>query len=157
MQFKASTDYSIRALLYLAAQGTTCSSKDIAEEMAIPRDYLIQLAQLLRNAGLIEARSGKNGGYKLAKDPSDITVLQIMKALREGVQGSSGAQPVVQDDSQMVQGVKQAYGLITESLDAYLDSLSIDMLLESVQDSNNRHHFLAERLKDEGKRLVATA
>ena len=53
MQLKASTDYGIRAILYLAAQGTTCSSKDIAEDMSIPRDYLIQLAQLLRNAGII--------------------------------------------------------------------------------------------------------
>ena len=58
MQLKASTDYGMRAILYLAAQGTTCSSKDIAEDMSIPRDYLIQLAQLLRNAGIIEALSG---------------------------------------------------------------------------------------------------
>ena len=66
VQLKASTDYGIRAILYLAAQGTTCSSKDIAHDMSIPRDYLIQLAQLLRNAGLIEARPGKHGGYRLA-------------------------------------------------------------------------------------------
>ena len=48
--------------------------------MSIPRDYLIQLAQLLRNAGLIEARPGKHGGYRLAKDPADISVLQIISA-----------------------------------------------------------------------------
>ncbi len=69
MQFKASTDYGLRAVLYLAAQGHTCSSKDIAQDMSIPRDYLIQLAQLLRNAGIIEARPGKHGGYRLANDP----------------------------------------------------------------------------------------
>ena len=72
MQLKASTDYGMRAILYLAAQGTTCSSKDIAEDMSIPRDYLIQLAQLLRNAGIIEARPGKHGGYRLAKDPDEV-------------------------------------------------------------------------------------
>ena len=76
MQFKASTDYGLRAVLYLAAQGHTCSSKDIAQDMSIPRDYLIQLAQLLRNAGIIEARPGKHGGYRLANDPSKITLLQ---------------------------------------------------------------------------------
>ena len=133
MQFKASTDYGMRAILYLAAQGTTCSSKDIAQDMSIPRDYLIQLAQLLRNAGLIEARPGKHGGYRLAKEPSDITVLQIMK------------------------GVKQTYQLIEESFDAYLDSLTIEMLLESVKNGDNRRLFLAERLEDEGKRLAENA
>ena len=42
MQLKASTDYGLRAVLYLAAQEQTCSSKDIAQDMSIPRDYLIQ-------------------------------------------------------------------------------------------------------------------
>ena len=39
-------------------RGHTCSSKDIAQDMSIPRDYLIQLAQLFCNAGIIEARPG---------------------------------------------------------------------------------------------------
>lgn len=81
MQLKASTDYGLRAVLYLAVRGETCSSKEIAERMSIPRDYLIQLAQLLRNEGILEAHPGKNGGYCLAKDPSDITLLDIMRAI----------------------------------------------------------------------------
>ena len=138
MQFKASTDYGMRAILYLAAQGTTCSSKDIAQDMSIPRDYLIQLAQLLRNAGLIEARPGKHGGYRLAKEPSDITVLQIMKALEEDAKASTRAKRSSRKDGAMVQGVKQTYQLIEESFDAYLDSLTIEMLLESVKNGDNR-------------------
>ena len=145
MQFKASTDYGMRAILYLAAQGTTCSSKDIAQDMSIPRDYLIQLAQLLRNAGLIEAR------------PSDITVLQIMKALEEDAKASTRAKRSSRKDGAMVQGVKQTYQLIEESFDAYLDSLTIEMLLESVKNGDNRRLFLAERLEDEGKRLAENA
>ena len=88
MHLKASTDYGMRAVLYLAAQGTTCSSKDIAEDMDIPRDYLIQLAQLLRNAGIIEARPGKHGGYLLAKKPEKISVLDILSALEEDKRSS---------------------------------------------------------------------
>ena len=157
MQFKASTDYGMRAILYLSAQGTTCSSKDIAQDMSIPRDYLIQLAQLLRNAGLIEARPGKHGGYRLAKEPSDITVLQIMKALEEDAKASTRAKRSSRKDGAMVQGVKQTYQLIEESFDAYLDSLTIEMLLESVKNGDNRRLFLAERLEDEGKRLAENA
>ena len=157
MQFKASTDYGMRAILYLAARGTTCSSKDIAQDMSIPRDYLIQLAQLLRNAGLIEARPGKHGGYRLAKEPSDITVLQIMKALEEDAKASTRAKRSSRKGGAMVQGVKQTYQLIEESFDAYLDSLTIEMLLESVKNGDNRRLFLAERLEDEGKRLAENA
>lgn len=157
MQFKASTDYGLRAILYLAAQGTTCSSKDIAEDMSIPRDYLIQLAQLLRNAGLIEARPGKHGGYRLAKDASDITVLQVMSALEEDAKPSTRAKRSSRKGGAMVQGVKQTYQLIEESFDAYLNSLSIDMLLNSVKNGDNGRKFLAERLEEEGQRLSESA
>ena len=83
-------------------------------------------AQLLRNAGLIEARPGKHGGYRLAKEPSDITVLQIMKALEEDAKASTRAKRSSRKGGAMVQGVKQTYQLIEESFDAYLDSLTIE-------------------------------
>lgn len=157
MQFKASTDYGMRAILYLAAQGTTCSSKDIANDMSIPRDYLIQLAQLLRNAGLIEARPGKHGGYRLAKKPSEITVLQIMSALEEDAKQSTRTKRSTRKGGTMVQGIKQTYQLIEESFDAYLDSLTIDMLLESVNDGESARSFFAARLEEEGKSLAQTS
>ncbi len=157
MQFKASTDYGIRAILYLAAQGTTCSSKDIANDMSIPRDYLIQLAQLLRNAGLIEARPGKHGGYRLAKEPSEISVLQIISALDEDAKQSTRAKRSSRKNDTMVGEIRQAYQLIEESFDVYLDSLTVDVLLAGVQDGENRQAILGERLEEEGRRLAQDA
>ena len=157
MQFKASTDYGMRAILYLAAQGSTCSSKDIAEDMSIPRDYLIQLAQLLRNAGLIEARPGKHGGYCLAKKPSDITVLQIMTALDDDAKSPKRVKRASSKGGEMVQGIHQAYRLIEESFDAYLDSLTIEMLLNTVKGDESRQHYMADRLKAESERLAKLA
>lgn len=157
VQLKASTDYGIRAVLYLAAQGTTCSSKDIAHDMSIPRDYLIQLAQLLRNAGLIEARPGKHGGYRLAKAPSDISMLQIISALSEDAKQSTRAKRVSRKNGAMIDGVKQTYRLIEESFDAYLGSLTIEMLLDCAQTPDRGSAYLAERLEEESRRLAACA
>lgn len=156
MQLKASTDYGMRAILYLAAQGTTCSSKDIANDMSIPRDYLIQLAQLLRNAGIIEARPGKHGGYRLAKEPADITVLEIMDALDEDAKQSTRAKRNARKGGAMVQGIKQTYDLIEESMEAYLSSLTVEMLLECARNADSSRKFLADRLEDESRRLMAT-
>ncbi len=154
MQLKASTDYGMRAILYLAAQGTTCSSKDIAEDMSIPRDYLIQLAQLLRNAGLIEARPGKHGGYSLAKEATEISVLDIINALDEDAKQSTRARREARKGGEMVENVKQAYSLIEESIYAYLSSLTVAVLLDCVRDGEGSRRFLSDRLKDESRRLV---
>lgn len=144
----------MRAILYLAAQGTVCSSKDIAKDMSIPRDYLIQLAQLLRNAGLIEARPGKNGGYSLAKDPAEISVLQIVTALDEDNKHTAHNKRIHQESGKMVQNVEQTYDLIEDSFDAYLDSLTVDTLLNCAQDTEHAGHYLADRLENESKRLA---
>lgn len=157
MQLKASTDYGMRAILYLAAQGTTCSSKDIAEDMSIPRDYLIQLAQLLRNAGIIEARPGKHGGYRLAKEPASISMLEIMEALDEDAKQSTRARRNARKDDAMVQGVKEAYELVGESMSAFLSSITVQMMLDCVRDGESKYVFLSKRLEEESRRLAAKA
>lgn len=154
MQFKASTDYGMRAVLYLAARGTTCSSRDIAEDMSIPRDYLIQLAQLLRNANIIEARPGKHGGYRLAQDPTEISVLDVINALDEDSKMATRERRSARNGGQMVQEIKQTYDLIEESMDAFLSSLTVASLLECVTNDDNSRQFLASRLQEEGERLV---
>ena len=153
MQFKASTDYGLRAVLYLAAQGHTCSSKDIAQDMSIPRDYLIQLAQLLRNAGIIEARPGKHGGYRLANDPSKITLLQVVNALDDDAKDTTRTRRKDRADASMVQGIKQAYDLILTGYDAYFDSITLQMLLDASQDESMGKELLAGRLIAESQRL----
>lgn len=154
MQLKASTDYGLRAVLYLAERNATCSSKDIAQDMSIPRDYLIQLAQLLRNAGIIEARPGKHGGYRLAKSPADITLLQVISAIDEDAKDTTRARREDRKNAAMVSNVKKAYELVLESYDAYLDSITLEMLLDCAQDISRGREYLAERLCDESKRLL---
>ena len=157
MQFKASTDYGLRAVLYLAAQGHTCSSKDIAQDMSIPRDYLIQLAQLLRNAGIIEARPGKPGGYRLANDPSKITLLQVVNALDDDAKDTTRTRRKDRAEASMVQGIKQAYNLVLTGYDAYFDSITLQMLLDASQNEAMGKEFLAGRLIAESQRLLAEA
>ncbi len=153
MQLKASTDYGLRTVLYLAQHPGINSSKDISKEMAIPRDYLIQLAQLLRNAAIIKAHPGKNGGYSLARNPHEITLLDVINALEEdGVDGNRTRR----DDrgsSEMVDTIKEVYELVLESYDAYLDSINLGILLEASKHREDKREFLAQCLMAEGECL----
>lgn len=131
MQLKASTDYGLRAVLYLAVRGTTCSSRDIAKDMSIPRDYLIQLAQLLRSAGIMDARSGKNGGYCLAKDPKDISVLDVLDALEEETHKAMRVRRDKRQRTDMAPDVKPAIDKVAKSFNEFYGSLTLaDLIAE---------------------------
>lgn len=155
MKMKASVDYGIRAMLYLAAKGTTCSSREISEEMQVPRDYLIQLALRLRNAGLIKARPGKNGGYVLGKAPSKITVLQVMGAFDNELKHSRSPLKSKRNANERVGRVLTMHTLVSDSLSAYLDSITIQDLLDASEDGKPDKSFIAESLKRESERLLS--
>ena len=55
--------------------------KEIVEREGLPGTYLEQLMVPLRKAGIVQAVRGAKGGYTLARNPAEITVLSILEAL----------------------------------------------------------------------------
>jgi len=53
----------------------------LAEAESIPANYLVQILNELRNAGLIVSKRGKQGGYALARKPSQINLVEIVCAV----------------------------------------------------------------------------
>jgi len=155
MKLKASIDYGVRAIMYLAVKGTTCSSREISEEMSVPRDYLIQLALRLRNAGLIKAHPGKNGGYVLAKSPADITVRQIMDAFDSDLKHSRQQMKNKRNQSEAVTKVRMMHSAVMESLNAYLNCITVQNLLDAADEGKSVDLLIAESLEKEAKRLSA--
>lgn len=130
MHFKASVEYGMRAVLYLAEKGSICSSREVADEMSIPRDYLIQLAQLLRNAGIIHARPGKNGGYSLAKDASEISMLDIFNALQNDRLRSERKE--AEDASDLLQDITTACSAVEREMEEYMSSITLQNMIERI-------------------------
>lgn len=75
-------DYAVRAMLALArAPGEArLSVRRIAEEMEIPVRFLPQVMGDLVAAGLVEATTGRSGGYRLARTADAITILDVVEA-----------------------------------------------------------------------------
>jgi len=57
------------------------SLAEIAAEEDLPRAYLEQLVMSLRDAGLVTSTRGAHGGYELARDPQDIKMSEVLRAL----------------------------------------------------------------------------
>lgn len=130
VHFKASVEYGMRAVLYLAEKGSICSSREVADEMSIPRDYLIQLAQLLRNAGIIHARPGKNGGYILAKDASHISILDVFNALQNDRPRSERKE--AEGASDLLQDITAACSAVEREMEEYMSSITLQKMIDRI-------------------------
>lgn len=135
VHFKASVEYGMRAVLYLAEKGSICSSREVADEMSIPRDYLIQLAQLLRNAGIVHARPGKNGGYSLAKDASEISMLDIFNALQNDRLRAERKE--AEDASDLLQDITAACSAVEREMEEYMSSITLQNMIERIRDKES--------------------
>ena len=155
MKLKASVDYGARAIVYLAVNGGTCSSREISEKMSVPRDYLIHLALRLRNAGLIKARPGKNGGYVLAKKPEDISIAQIMNAFDSDLKHSRQDLKRIKRASDQSAAILQVHSAIMNSLDCFLDSVSIQDLIDASAAGTDVDMLMADAFEKEAARLRA--
>ncbi len=76
------TKYAINALVYLAKEDkghTPIQISKIAESENIPRKFLEAILLDLKNAGILNSRKGKTGGYFLQKSPDDINIADVMR------------------------------------------------------------------------------
>ncbi len=84
MRVTAWTEYSLIISLHLAKRGRTgggpVAARELADVEKLSADYVEQILLRLRRAGLVESVRGAKGGYFLARDPSAISVRDVMTA-----------------------------------------------------------------------------
>ena len=129
MQLKASTDYALRAVIYLAMEGGVVSSKKIAEDIAVPRDYLMSFLDVV-NAIDDSVRPAKRADF-------------------------SEETPAKPEDAPVVHGLRAALEVASSSFDAYLDSITVDMLAACAKDAEHAKDHLQDGVFSEGERLEA--
>lgn len=83
MMFSTKSEYGVRVMVELARRGGAqpVALAEIAEHEGLPLAYLEHLVARLRRAGLIESRRGAHGGYLLAREPTQITMAEVVEAL----------------------------------------------------------------------------
>lgn len=82
MKLSSKGRYATRILLCISRlEGDLpVSKRRIAEQEGISTDYIEQIIVPLKNAGFLSSVRGLRGGFRLAKDPADITVFDILSA-----------------------------------------------------------------------------
>ncbi|WP_349829276.1 RrF2 family transcriptional regulator [Brevibacterium litoralis] len=82
MKISARADYAVRAAVELASHpGEPAKAKELAEVQEVPHRFLEGILNDLRRTGIVTSRRGGNGGYQLAKEPEDVSVADVVRAV----------------------------------------------------------------------------
>ena len=101
--------------------------EELAQREEVSGNFLVQILNDLKRAGLIESRRGKTGGYLLAKEPSSISLRQIVAAVDPALlecpvtaQGESG------------QAVRQSWEAVSKELSEALGRIPLSRLADQA-------------------------
>lgn len=83
IRLSRSTDYALMALSDLAAlpADETLSARRVAAGRGLPADLVAKILQGLRRAGLVSTRQGVLGGYRLARPPGEVPLVEVIEAV----------------------------------------------------------------------------
>ena len=72
--------HALRAIVALAElpQGRYAAAAAIAQQIGAPQNYLGKLLKTLAREGLVDSQRGLGGGFRLARDPSELSLLEIV-------------------------------------------------------------------------------
>jgi len=83
MQFSVGVEYSLHCLLYLVGkdENRSIGIKDLAAYQGVSESYLSKFFTKLKKSGIVSSVPGAKGGYKLAKEASQITFWDVVEAI----------------------------------------------------------------------------
>ena len=86
MKIAKSTSYALHALMYMVRHSTQLpvTAVTVAKAEGIPSDYLAKIFQQLAKACFVKAIRGRKRGYVFAREPEQITLLELFEAMEGG-------------------------------------------------------------------------
>jgi Rrf2 family protein len=126
MRVTAKADYAVRAVAELAVGGGEfVKADDVARAQDIPRHFLDNILTDLRRAGLVATQRGAEGGSRLARDPGDITIADVMRATEGPLAAVRDTRPeqLVYDGA--AESLPRVWVAVRASLRAVLEKVTI--------------------------------
>lgn len=124
--------YALRVIVDLAEQGSDCyiPLKDIATRQNISQKYMETIMTMLSKNNLVEAIHGKNGGYRLNREPRDYKVGEILRV----TEGSLAPVSCLELGSKTCENASECrtfpmWDKLNSMINDYLDSVTVEDLM----------------------------
>jgi Rrf2 family protein len=81
LKFSEGVNLAIHSMSYLASCDEPVTAAKIATDIGVSRDHLSKILQRLSKLGFVRSQRGPKGGFMLAREPKEITVLELVEAI----------------------------------------------------------------------------
>jgi FeS assembly SUF system regulator len=129
-------DYGLIAMKHLAnhRQQHSSSASEIAEEYGISATLMAKVLQKLARQSLVIAKHGSSGGYQIARDPGQISALDVISAIDGPVLITSCVTSHGNCDATERCSVREPLRRVNESILSVLSTVSISQMSEEPHD-----------------------
>jgi Rrf2 family protein len=129
-------DYGLIAVKHLAMHRDqhACSANEVAEEYGISTTLMAKVLQKLARQGMVAAKHGSSGGYQLAKEPENISALDVIVAIDGPVLITSCVTSHGACDATDKCSVREPLRRVNESILNVLNTVTIAQLSEEPQE-----------------------
>jgi Rrf2 family protein len=126
VRISAKEDYAVRAALELAvADGGPLKREQISEAQEIPLAFLQNILMELRHAEIVEAQRGRDGGFRLARPPAQISVADIVRAVSGPLATVRGARPPAVEYNTAAEPLKEVWIALRANIRAILEHVTL--------------------------------
>jgi len=148
MKISTKGRYGLAAVLYIAKNsknGKLITVIRIADELGFSKIYLEQIFSMLKKADILTSIKGSQGGYQLAKDPSLITVFDVLQSTESNL--SEKSEQALQKGDCTIEKVLQEHVFqnLNEQIKTTLSSITIEDLVTKMENhelSTNYMYFI---------------
>ena len=134
MRVSAKSDYALRALIELASRkdGSPVSAEELGRLQEIPHGFLQAILADLRRAGVVMSQRGQSGGWRMAREPEDVSVADVIRAVDGPLVSVYGLRPEAVAYGDSAQVLQHVWIAARSSLRGVFEGVSIQDLADGT-------------------------
>ena len=132
MRVSAKSDYALRALIEMAARedAKAVSAEELGRLQDIPHGFLQAILADLRRAGVLVAQRGQSGGWRMARDPEQVTVADVIRAVDGPLVSIYGLRPEAVEYNETAAVLQYVWIASRHSLRDVLEKVTVRQLAD---------------------------
>jgi Rrf2 family protein len=132
VRVSAKSDYALRALIELAGRedGSPVSAEELGRLQEIPHGFLQAILADLRRADVVMSQRGQAGGWRMARDPADVSVADVIRAVDGPLVSVYGLRPEAVSYNESADVLQHVWIAARSSLRDVFEQVSIRALAD---------------------------